>query len=465
MNPVRPADSRNVPASPADSGAVVRERMVSGGDHRQGVDPVSGLSRYLVSAQPREVVPLGSCTASSPSPLGWRAAADATLLDPVAVCADVRARLREHFGVPERGEVVLTPSGTDALYVLSALIQGRVHHVVVGSAELGGGTMAASLGRSISPIAPHGESADGIAALAARCTAIPVELRERGGLPRTTESVDAEVRAAVEAGLARGEHVVLTVVTHSKTGLCAPSEATLDWALRLPPGRLTVLIDAAQGRLEPADARSVLERGAVVLLTGSKLWGGPAFSGALLLPASLAGDPGVLPGGLESWVAAASLPEAWSGARSGLVAVNEGLAVRWSAALAEIEATLAIPASTRAAVLEAFEAARDAEGPLAWVPAPLHAHGWMTGMSRRRTIHTFAVPGDLEHAKSLHAAADAAGFHLGQPVALGPDASTWGLRVALGAPLLRARADDADSGAAWFREAFAEVAAVLRGAS
>lgn len=436
------------------------ERLVSGGDHRQVLDPETGLSRYRVSAGPREVAALGSCTASSPSPIGIQGAQSVLDKDTAELCASIRASLGALFELPEGGAVVLSPSGTDVIYVLSALLlPSAVHHIVVGSAELGGGTLAASRGCSFSPISPHGSGPDRLAGLADRCTATPIELRDAQGHARPMEQLDSEARAAVLAALDRGEAPVLTVVPHSKTGLCAPSEALLDWALQTDG--VTVLIDAAQGRVEPTDLSPLLERGAVVLVTGSKFWGGPAFSGALLLPPALAADPGPLPSSLAHWVAAANLPESWVGARAGLPADNPGMALRWAAALAEIEHTLALGPERRLAVHQAFALAVE-RSPLPAVHGTPRSHRWMTGVSRLPSIHCFQISAPTQaEARRVHARIDDLGWHLGQPVALGPSNTQWSLRAALGAPLLRDRAQDSDHGLAWFQQAFQQISEIL----
>ena len=74
----------------------------------------------------------------------------------------------------------------------------------------------------------------------------------------------------------------------SKTGLLAPSlEAAAELRQR-HRGRLDVLVDACQMRLSPERIRACLAAGWMVLVTGSKFFGGPPFAGALLVPADVA---------------------------------------------------------------------------------------------------------------------------------------------------------------------------------
>ncbi|MCB9678296.1 MAG: hypothetical protein H6737_24555 [Alphaproteobacteria bacterium] len=443
--------------------AELAQRLVSGGDHRQVLDPRSGLSSYLVGPSPRKVVPLGSCTASTPSVIGFEAARLALHDAPEAVCAAARERLAELLAVPEGCAIALTPSGTDAMYLVSALClrHGDVHHVLVGSREVGGGTPDAAAGRAFSKVAPHGPPREVLPGISGRCTVAPVPLREASGAVRDAAAVERDTRAAIRNGRARGAHVVLNVVTHSKTGLSGPNAALVEEALRMPG--VTVLIDAAQGRVEPHELGPIAGRGAVVLFTGSKFWGGPPFAGALVLPPALAGDPGALPEGLHWWSSAADLPPAWVGARAGLAPVNPGLGLRWAAALGEIEHTLAHGWERREEVLAAMERATE-RAPLSWVEAPTPRSAWLSGFALGRTIRAFHVPVRTKaEATALHTRLDRAGWHLGQPVALGGSADRWCLRIALGAPLLRERAAELDAGLAWFGRAFARIADLVEG--
>ena len=54
------------------------------------------------------------------------------------------------------------------------------------------------------------------------------------------------------------------------------------------PGRVQVVVDACQMRLGRPRLKKYLDRGYLVIVTGSKFFTGPAFSGALLVPAGLA---------------------------------------------------------------------------------------------------------------------------------------------------------------------------------
>jgi hypothetical protein len=387
-----------------------------------------------------------------------------------------RDELRETFTLPVHTAVVLTPSGTDALYLINALIHGRdhrAHHVVVGASELGGGTVRACEGRTFSALRPFDEPLEvgiPLEGLAEECTAEAVYLREDKGARLDEASIDREVEERVAAAAKPGVQVVLHLVAHSKTGLRAPSFALGKRLIERYGDQVMVFVDAAQGRLAPADMRMALKYGMVVLFTGSKFYSGPPFSGALFLPSEWAGDPGALPEALHSWFDSASLPANWVQARESLPhACNPGLMLRWRAAMAEITPYHAIPPRQRAAVYATFAGAvHEIMGPSTPIdlefPLP-PTHGLVTGLGAFPTVFGFRVKdgqGWLNgpRMKTLHRLLDTdesgpnGAHHLGQPVALGPpgDDRRVLLRIALGARLVTDLAAEPDAGGSWMRE-------------
>jgi hypothetical protein len=475
-----------------DLDAPLEHWMVHGGDRRQVLDPHTGLNKYRITAGPRPGVPFGSCTASWPTERAWQAASAALATWREAPDTDealeaaaegIRARLATVLGLDGTDGLVLTPSGTDAVYLVSAWALrgvGRIHHVVVGASELGGGTLTAARSRTFSDRVPHGGSVEvgaPVPGLDGSSTAEPLYLRDESGDRRTLDEVDALVLGRVREALSRVDRVVIHLVAHSKTGLRAPSLSCMDALIEEHGGRVQVLVDAAQGRLAPHDVRTALERGFMVLFTGSKFYGGPPFSSLLVLPRPT--DPGPLPEGLDQWLARSDLPRAWRRARSALpVAHNPGLLLRWVAALAEIEAYHAIEPRRRGRVYHTFAGAvLECFGPSPQlevdVPLP-PVHRLVTGLGAYPSVFGFRVFEDGEELGApslarLHALLDtdlgardpALGrrFHLGQPVALGKprEGAPAVLRVALGARLVTDLATTPDAGAAWLRTRMGEV--------
>jgi selenocysteine lyase/cysteine desulfurase len=209
-----------------------------------------------------------------------------------------------------------------------------------------------------------------------------------------------------------------------------------------------VVVDACQLRCGAADIRADLERGFAVMITGSKFAGGPAFCGALLLPATLAerlaqaeaAGPALAPySAALDWPAALRRPFA-----AGLShAANLGLGLRWSAALAEIEAFEAIPPKWRAAMLDDFDrtvrAHIDADRGLAL--ADRSASGAAQGLIA--IVHTDGADPRAIYEALQRGEGGARRCHLGQPVAIGASPA---LRVCASMPMITGAAEQGFAG-------------------
>ena len=206
---------------------------------------------------------------------------------------------------------------------------------------------------------------------------------------------------------------------------------------------------------------------AVVLITGSKFFTGPPFSGAALLPGEIASrlSGGLLPSGLDAYFTQdeffAGCPAAKALRSSGQL----GLALRWHAALAEMKAFYKVPTEERRLILERFgetvTAAISGHPLLELMPTPtLFRHNAEEPWERVMTIFTFAVRLkshqrflDCENAQAIYRwlNADLSRVlpherllaskicHIGQPVALPYPAggtAIGALRVSAGARLV-----------------------------
>src|ERR1700693_3681696 len=98
----------------------------------------------------------------------------------------------------------------------------------------------------------------------------------------------------------------------------APSEQCLDEIRRRGPRRVQIVVDACQMRLGRPRLRKYLDRGYIVIVTGSKFFTGPPFSGALLVPAGFSGAfdavAGIAPG-LREYSSRSDRPKNWREAR------------------------------------------------------------------------------------------------------------------------------------------------------
>jgi hypothetical protein len=144
----------------------------------------------------------------------------------------------------------------------------------------------------------------------------------------------------------------------SKLGWRAPSERCLAEVARLWPDRVQIVVDACQMRLGRPRLREYIDRGYMVLVTGSKFFTGPPFSGALLVPACLSETldavEDIAPGLLE-YSNRSDWPTSWPRLRSRFPnRINFGSWLRWEAALEEIRAYYNVPDEFRRPILSAF---------------------------------------------------------------------------------------------------------------
>lgn len=347
--------------------------LVSGGDPRLALDPKGRVNAYGCAPSPEpEIWNFASSTALTISQAGYDRAALAreelvhkSLFDEVEIafdrrCEDMRDELCGHFQLPARVDVVFSPSGTDsqlhALFLAHAALGAPPVTIVVGADQTGSGTTHTARGHHFSTMTASGVAVRKdavIAGLAGDSIAVPL-LDATSGLAMRADA-DAEVMRAIEDSLAQGRRVLLQIMDSSKLGWRAPSAACLDEIARRWPRKVQVVVDACQARLGRRRLRSYLDRGYVVLITGSKFFGGPAFSGALLVPKGLSRAldriEGVAPGFFD-YVGRCDWPMAWTALRSRFERrPNFGQWLRWEAALAEIGSYYAVPGAFRAKAL------------------------------------------------------------------------------------------------------------------
>jgi hypothetical protein len=356
------------------------ELLCAGTDERSAIG-VDGFSKYGCTAYPRPVIAFASCTASTVTPRGWAAARAAwlqfqetskrtgALAAADEMAALVRKRLlalMELVDVPGL-IVVLTPSGSDAettaVFFASLPDETPIINIVVGAREVGSGTVLAAGARYFSERVPSGharvpgEPVD--AALAGRITVHEVKVRIDTAAERSPDDLDAEIKDLVETSLGAHARVVVHIVAHSKTGVHAPRLDTMNELIARHGERIVPIIDAAQGRFSRRGLRDYVSRGFMVILTGSKFYGGPPFSGCLLVPERfLPKNQQTIrfPAGFSDYLTPAQLPADWTAARRSIEqTTNIGLLLRWMAAIEEMRAYYDTPDRARYRILRFFE--------------------------------------------------------------------------------------------------------------
>ena len=354
-----------------------------GGDSRQTLDPLLNINQYGCSPRPRvDVLALGSCTASSPTLNAWDAAQkQQEILKDALQNRDEDIVFEEHYeairqqllavlGLDRASiDVCFSPSATDgeflALWLAIAGARESVCNIVVAPNEVGGGTPLAAKGFHFSDVTPwemaNGSKGKPVAGFPLERIAFEtVPVRDAAGQLRPIVEVERQIAALVERQIKANRRVLLHVVEHTKTGIRAPS---LGFARQLRErygNGLTIVVDAAQGRIDRRRIAIYLQFGCLVLLSGSKFFGGPPFSGALLVPRTdqfQPRDSWEVPIGLTAYLTAFEVPLSWRSVRQQLPKrKNIGLLLRWASALSEMEKYYSHPLGARQLVLQQFGA-------------------------------------------------------------------------------------------------------------
>jgi hypothetical protein len=437
--------------------------LITGGDSRLAINPATGLNEYGCQSTPcPETLSFSSSTATSISERAYSRAQDArealmrSAIDVGIEAAfderveEMRDELRFCLGLkPALADVVFSPSGTDsqlqALFLARALLGDELVTVVVAADQTGSGTVNTSRGCHFSAATANGgrvQKGEPITGLASAVTSVALPLFDEAGKARSPAASDAAVFAAVERAVADGARVLLQVMDASKFGWRAPSDECLEAITARWPGQVQVVVDACQMRLGRARLKGFLDRGHLVIVTGSKFFTGPPFSGALLVPGALASRldaASSIPPGLLEYSSRSDWPQNWPVLRSRFpVRMNFGQWLRWEAAIEEIGTYYRVPDAFRRTALATFGQA--VERLIATSPS-LQLLAWQQRLSdladeemAQRTVFSFVVRQDerlrsLEECRALYRGLAgntgkriaAQACLIGQPVALGRD--------------------------------------------
>ena len=462
--------------------------ITSGGDSRLLLGP-TGLNRYGSGPNAGSKIQFGSCTSSSPSPRALDAAHRLYLElnqhpSPALLASEhfevIRNQCRKFLALPADIDIALTPSGTDVEMLALALAASKtdqpIVNVVVGPSEVGSGTGDASAGRYFNSLTPCGKSASAQqpvdADFAARVSVTGVGVRNAFGQQRSMDEIDREVVQTVIDAVAKGAHVVVHLVAQSKTGIHAPSLNAIESIKSVLQQDVTIVVDAAQGRLTIEAYHTALRNDCLVSFTGSKFFGGPPFCGALLVPQSQ--RPGQhlaqLPNGFDQFFNRDTIPTAWESWRTACSDwTNTGLLLRWTAAIAEMEAFYETELDVREVVFFIFanEVTNtiSASRSCSLLPTNASTENNLPNISSYCSVFAFEVsnlnqtPLSKAQLKELHQQLNIDpkfSFLIGQPVQLGQNRCI--LRVALGAPMIVDVATDTNFGEtldhrlSWLRE-------------
>ncbi|MCK0715649.1 pyridoxal phosphate-dependent decarboxylase family protein [Chromohalobacter sarecensis] len=353
--------------------------LMQGGDARLVVDPDTGLNRYGCSPSPRDhAFTFASSTATSISAPAYQAAEqyrqrllhDCVKADSLAAplaqhCRSLESELATTLGLADLNpDLHLSPSGTDSqLHVVAAVttaIPSKWVSIVCGSDETGSGTPFSVTGchfdntTCLGHTVTKGERLSGMAPIAYK----GVPFRNTYGRLQTIEEMDSAVEDHVRDALDQGYNVMLHAMDQSKFGCWAPSPTRLDQLRQRYGSRLQVIIDACQLRIDQEDLREHLDKGDILLLTGSKFFTGPPFSGVAIFPQvfshHLQQCGRSLPSGLTEYLPKPDLGSWDMLLPSATTPFTIGMYLRWRGALEEAKRYYQVPKEKRLEGLDCF---------------------------------------------------------------------------------------------------------------
>jgi hypothetical protein len=417
-DPVSRDRSRSA-AAMAELFAPLDRLLGCGGDPRLRLNPATAANEYGCQPFPcPDTLSFASSTATSISLRAYERAGharEALMRSAISIGIDaafdarieaMRDELKNYLGLAS-ADIVFSPSGTDsqlhALFLTRALLGPALTTVIVAADQTGSGTAYTSRGCHFSAATANGnavQKSEPVAGLAHSVTSVALGLLDANGDCRPRAETDSLVLAAIETSVASGTGVLLQIMDSSKLGWRAPSVQCLDEIAARWPGRVQVVVDACQMRLGRRRLKQYLDRGYLVLVTGSKFFTGPPFSGALLVPAGLAGTIdaiGEIAPGILEYTSRSDWPVKWRGLRSRFpIRANFGQWLRWEAALEEIRGYHKVPGEFRRTALTAFREGVEriiASSPRLSLlpPQPRSADGGLDEELAERTIFPFVI--------------------------------------------------------------------------
>lgn len=337
-------------------------RVVQGGDERLDLTGPYGLNRYGCQPFPRSgELAFSSSTASSPTVVAARAMYQANMRlircaveggEGAELCPvrEVRAFVAAFYHLDGPDRVVLAPSGTDCALAATAFMGMGSPHITTllpGVEETGSGVPLATCGRHFAQRTALGHGVDKgtlIDGFVRDAEHVGLPLRAEGGARIPDDDLFATCQQQMDRALRAGRRVLLYLLHVSKTGQLVLPAAQVRALCALYPGQVDVLVDACQARLRAEHVRQYVGWGWAVMVTGSKFFTGPPFSGALLLPDGWLErlHHASLPAGLAAYATRAEWPDL-PAALTLPAGMNAGLLLRWSGARAEMAAFAAVP--------------------------------------------------------------------------------------------------------------------------
>ncbi len=434
--------------------------LSSGGDERIALTAENGLNKYYSAPYPRSVIAYSSSTVSDISPDAFAHLLSVwtshETMNYKELLQNLRKRLSAAYALPDTTNIVFAASGTDLEYVSLAGVHNRasggVHNILLGADEIGSGCIHSARGQYFAKQTALGIASE-VKEEVAGCgniSLVDVPVRCPMGKACSSEQITDAFAREISLAIAEDKHALVHVVHGSKTGLVLPELRDLDDLQARFGDNATFVIDACQARITSPAIAEYLERGCIVLMTGSKFMGAPPFNGFALIPESIAATAGRLPAGFSRIFNRAEFASGWPGADLLSEGENRSLALRLEAAIFELERFQEIPLALIHTMIAAFENALECElikplGIKRVIPnrdKDISTPDRPIEMRTLATLDVSMLPGTatFDDAQALHRTMALQGIRLGQPVKSVRQDGVWGgtLRVGLSMPMMSA---------------------------
>lgn len=340
--------------------------MATGGDARVITENKSGLNTYGHSPFPKFAVQYSSCTGNTISVSAYSYVASflnvLTHEHQQELNTDfyirefelIRKKIASYYELSPEVEMVFGSSGTDIELIqlaLSLSLGKSVHNIVLAANEVGSGTENAAKGCYFSDLTPTGynckigEEIPGFSNH--RISYANIDIRDCRGNIVNEDIIHKAYIAEIDFAIRSGKRAIVHTIHRSKTGLIVPHYDIIYEIVKDYGDHIDLVVDCCQGRVSIKKVNEYLNLGASLLLTGSKFYSGPPFSGILLLPVKYRKYPIDINNysGLRQFFSIPEYPLRWQKDIPQITddENNLGLLLRWKAAVYEMNKVFLIP--------------------------------------------------------------------------------------------------------------------------
>jgi hypothetical protein len=341
--------------------------LISGGDERQSMDGL--INTYGCSPYPDPRMAYGFSTANTVSEQAYNYAYNKYLShsksgkndnDFINDCyMSVWSSFIRNYKIESNFSKIFGPSGTDLelATLTDVLIKSKSNsltNIILGVDEVGSGTSYIANGEYFSNISvfdhkvKKGNKIENFEKVSISTQFIDTRTTT-GKLKEENELLD-EIYQIASKAIKEKSRPLIHLVYKSKTGSINYEYKKLKKAMQQHKNKYDVVVDACQGRICGETLNYFLHDGSYVMLTGSKFFGGPPFSGILLFKNSFKKLDRSLAKGISKFFSYNEWKDDYVEKRA-----NLGLALRWLAAEFEMNSYFNICLSKREEIFFIFD--------------------------------------------------------------------------------------------------------------